>query len=379
MIMTIVYCIGALIKPGGTESVLVNKANYLAEHSSHKIHIIIAEQQGQPICFDISPKVTVHDMAISTYFGTKFNVKGLTFFYNAYVLRKVYQKLIDAISPDIISVLELGYDDLIIPKLKTKAIKIREIHSSDQAQKIIRGGTSLFSKDLLMMHWHNYLAKQYDTIVLLTEQDAQDRYYFKNKEVLPNCVTMPFDFQKDFQSKRVISVGRLDVFKNFADQIMVWRSVASSHPDWELHIYGDGPEKEKLQKLIIDLQLEKNVFLKGISKAIAQEYSTSAFFIFTSLAEGFGMVLVEAMQMQLPVIAYDCPCGPSAIIEDTANGFLIPLKNKKLLEEKILYLIGNPEQREIMANTALQSSQQYRPEIIMPKWIHLFERLITNR
>jgi glycosyltransferase involved in cell wall biosynthesis len=91
------------------------------------------------------------------------------------------------------------------------------------------------------------------------------------------------------------------------------------------------------------------------------------------------MVLVEAMQMQLPIIAYDCPCGPSAIIEDTANGFLIPLKNKKLLEEKILYLIGNPEQREIMANTALQSSQEYRPEVIMPKWIHLFERLITNR
>jgi glycosyltransferase involved in cell wall biosynthesis len=377
--MTIVYCIGALINRGGTESVLVNKANYLADHSTHTVHIVIAEQQDQPICYEISEKIIVHNMAITSYFKTKFNIKILTFFFNALLLRKVYQKLIDKIRPDIISVLELGYDDLIIPKLKTKAIKIRETHSSDRAQKIIRRGKRFFSKGLLMMYWHNYLANQYDTVVLLTERDAEDRSYFKKKEVLPNCVSMPIGFKNDFQSKRVISVGRLDVFKNFSDQIMVWSSVASVHPDWELHLYGDGPERESLQALILDLKLEKNVFLRGISKTIALEYSTSAFFIFTSLAEGFGMVLVEAMQMQLPVIAYDCHCGPASIIDDGINGFLIGIQDKKMLKQKILYLIENQEQREIMANNALQTSQMYRPEIIMPRWIHLFERLIDNQ
>lgn len=377
--MKIVYCIGALIKRGGTESVLVNKANYLAENTENEIHLIIAEQQNKPICYTLSSKIRVYDLRVTRYFSANFNVKGITFFYNAFILRKVYQVIIDAIQPDIISVLELGYDDLIIPKLKTKAVKIREMHSSDRAQKIIRSSSKLVSKEILMMHWHNYLARQYDIAVVLTQQDSDDRIFFKNKEVIPNCVSMPKDVVKIPKSKRVLSVGRLDIFKNFSDQIIVWREIANVYPDWELHIFGEGPEKDRLQKLILDLKLEKNVFLKGVSKAIVLEYSASSFFIFTSLAEGFGMVLVEAMQMQLTVIAYDCPCGPSDIIEEGKNGFLIPVQDRKLLKEKIIFLIENEAQREAMGHYAQMTSLRYRPETIMPQWISFFERLIAAK
>ena len=377
--MKIVYCIGALYQAGGTERVLVNKANYFAEFLHYEVHILIADQQSKPLCFAISPKVVVHDMSIGVYLKTKKVIKGFSFIQMVFSLRKIYQLKVAAIKPDVISVLELGYDDFIIPFLKTKAVKIREIHSSHEAQKKIKLQSGIFLKEVFLIRLQRYYINKYDAIVLLTQRDSVARTYFKHKCVIPNAVDFETGSYAKLENNRAISIGRLDQFKNFYDQLLVWSTVVKKHTGWTLHIYGEGAERTTLEKQIIQLKLQKHVFLEGVTPEVKEKLKESSLFLFTSVAEGFGMVIVEAMQMGLPVVSYDCPCGPSEIITSDNDGFLVPLHQVASFENHVLNLIQDLSLRKRIGNNAIDSSQRFTTENIIPQWVLLFEQLIAKK
>lgn len=381
--MKIIYCIGSLAKAGGVERVLINKANYLSNIDGFQVTILIAKQNNLPYCYPVNPKVQVIDVNIEV--GTSFfsRIPILGFWFNVWQLKKVYESIVNKIQPTIMINVERGYEDFIIPYLKSPRHTIRESHSSQMAVTLMDQGQRKWGWNHLKNQYFTYLyAKQlatYDSVILLTERDAQIRNLKNGKVAIPNIVTS-FNCEPNYDvtSKKVISVGRLDRFKNFKDQILVWKEIIKEYPDWTLHIYGDGVEKEKLQQLIETLHLEKHVFLEGVAKNIQDYYSASSFFIFTSLAEGFGMVIVEAMQMGLPVVSYDCPCGPSDIIEDGVDGFLVPLLDRTVLKEKILELVETPNLRVQMSQNAIEKSKNYLPEKIMPHWINLFQKVIHD-
>lgn len=377
--MKIIYCIGSLAKAGGVERVLINKANYLAEVVGYQVIILIAKQNDLPICYPVNAKVNVIDVNIEV--GTSFfsRIPILGFWYNVRQLKNVYESVVNEIKPNIIINVERGYEDFIIHSFRPVVRNIRESHLSMTAVKIKDNNSVSVFESVKKRYFTSLYAKQllkYDKVVLLTQQDAKDRKLPNGDVVIPNVISSfgkPQNY--DVKSRKVISVGRLDVYKNFKDQIVVWKEVIKVHPDWTLHIYGDGVEKEKLQQLIKSLHLENHVFLEGVAKNIQDYYSSSSFFIFTSLAEGFGMVLVEAMQMGLPVVSYDCPCGPTDIIEEGVDGFLVDLHDLITMEKRILYLIENSAARVAMSKQAQIKSKNYLPEAVMPKWISLFEEM----
>ncbi len=381
--MRLVYCIGSLGQKGGAERVLVNKANFLAD-IGYDVTILIAKQNKKAICYEVSENVKILDLDIEVSKSLSSKIPVLGFFLNIRKLKKIYKKIFFELNSDIILNIERGYEDFIIPKVCNNFITIREAHSSKAAVQVTDSGDCFFSIKHLSNKYYTYLykkqLKKYDKVVLLTKQDSIDRKYKNGDKVIPNLVSS-FDMNVtyNYQSKKVISVGRLDKYKNFKDQIIVWKAIAKSHPDWSLHIYGDGPEKTNLDNQIKDLKLENSVFLEGIKSNIEAQYANSSFFIFTSLAEGFGMVLVEAMQMGLPVISYNCPCGPAEIIEEAKDGFLIEISDLKTLEKKILFLIENENERKNMSANAIEKSTKFLPESIMPQWIDLFQELKNGK
>jgi glycosyltransferase involved in cell wall biosynthesis len=98
----------------------------------------------------------------------------------------------------------------------------------------------------------------------------------------------------------------------------------------------------------------------------------------TSHYEGFPMVLLEAMASGLPCIAYDCPCGPRAIIQNNENGFLIENGNIDAFVQKMQLLIEDDIMREQMGHNAKNSVSKYDLETIMQQWKLLFEELIEK-
>ena len=136
-----------------------------------------------------------------------------------------------------------------------------------------------------------------------------------------------------------MAAGRYAPQKGFDKLINAWSIVVQNHPDWKLYIYGDGELRDELQQLINRLQLQNSCFLEHTTSDIAAKYAESSIFVLSSVYEGFGMVITEAMSCGLPVVSFACPCGPKDIIQNDINGLLVEPDNIDQLAEKISILI----------------------------------------
>ena len=154
----------------------------------------------------------------------------------------------------------------------------------------------------------------------------------------------------------------------------IWRIVEKRHPDWRLDIYGEGADLEENREMI---PKGKNVFPHGQTLDILDRYKESSILILTSVYEPFGLVMPEAMSCGLPVVAFDCPYGPSEIISDGNDGFIIDCYDVEAFVNKLCLLIEDETLRKQMGQNAILSAKRFTKDIIIPQWISLFESLVV--
>ncbi len=379
--MKIVYCVGSLIRKGGMEKVLANKVNYFVDKLGYEVHIITQEQKGLPLCYDFDERVIFHDVEISKL--NKRIIKGYTFIKNIFALRKIYDVLFEEIEPDIIIVCERGYNDFVIPFTDKNIPKIREFHFAKEAVKI---HASLMSPKNRFRHLFTYkflfkMFNKYDYLVLLTNRDKKNGDYKTKTEVIANMneSSVPKE-TASLENKNVITVGSMhDDRKRFDVQINLWKEVVKKYPEWKLNIYGGGAGKKKLQSLIDHLNLNENVILHGSSNTMSKHYLDSSIFLFTSTAEGLPMVLIEALTYGIPCVSFDCPTGPSDIITNEVDGYVVEDGNIESLKEKLFILIEDAELRKNMGINAKKSAERYTTENIGKQWISLFRKIKNDK
>lgn len=202
-------------------------------------------------------------------------------------------------------------------------------------------------------------------------QEALKFYATLNSKsyLIPNIIGEPFESLPIANSKEniITYVGRLDKDKNVWELIEIFSKIDSK--DWKFQIIGNGPEFQNLQQQIESLQLNDKIDLKGEknSNEIADLLSRSKIFAFTSKKEAFALVLVEAMFAGNALLSYDCKYGPSDIISER-NGFLIPMHDKIQFQEKLQYLINNPEKLEELNQSSYEESSRWRKEERLKQW-----------
>lgn len=111
----------------------------------------------------------------------------------------------------------------------------------------------------------------------------------------------------------MLAMGRLAHEKGFDFLLNAYARLAEEYPDWDLWIWGDGPERATLEIQVTALGLAGRVFLPGRTKQPWDEMEKADIFVLPSRFEGFGMVMLEAMGLGTPVIAFDCPSGPREV------------------------------------------------------------------
>ncbi len=131
----------------------------------------------------------------------------------------------------------------------------------------------------------------------------------------------------DTLKKNIIAIGRLTKQKNFSFLIKSFHKISEKYNDFSLFILGDGEERDKLQKLIINKNLEKKVFLKGYQKNIDDFLKNSYCFVLTSLWEDPGFVLIEAAINNTLILSSDCETGPRELLENNVNSFVFNSNN----------------------------------------------------
>ena len=186
--------------------------------------------------------------------------------------------------------------------------------------------------------------------------------------------------EKPYQasSKKIISVGRLRPPKNFDRLLDVARVVMDRHPDWTWDIWGEGELRASLEAKIDRLNLRENVFLRGHTSRIYELYPEYSMIVMTSDYEGFPMTLLEGAAKGLPMISFDIPTGPSEIIRDGDNGYLIPDGELGEMADRIDQLINDAEKRQNMAEESRHTAELFRVEHIVKQWMSLFDEAETE-
>lgn len=377
--MKIVYCTDSVCYLGGIQRITIAKASALANIPDNEVWVVVTDNRRE-LVLPIDPKVHIVDLKVN-YFeddwkGRLYVLKGIM--YKRKLHKRRLEDALEQIQPDIVVATGTSEKNF-LPSIRvsSRPVFVREIHNYKYYRR--SAANNWFAKLLAIggdfidykLHIHAY-----DKIVVLTDEDKQTNWSNNSKVcVIPNPLTTTSDKRSTYQNKTVIAAGRLSYQKNFAALIRIWNTIHSHYPDWKLEIWGSGGCQEELTTQINEMHLEDCVFLKGYSADVISKMADSSIFVLSSVFEGWGLVIVEAMSVGLPIVAYQCPCGPKDIIAEGEDGFLVPVGDEQLFAQRLSELMDNISLREKMGHNAIRKSEIYHIEHIAQSWMKLFAEL----
>ena len=379
--MRIVYVIDSLASKGGAERILSDKMNYMTTHYGYEVYVITCYQdiKTMPNVYYLSDKVKQVNLNIPYYSHYKYGYpKRLWVKWQFHrQLCKQLKQTVQRIDPDIL--IGLGYFQAdVVTGIPCRAKKIVESHEARVFTMSNHGlSRSLLSRLFMRFYKTRYfrnVERQADVMVTLTKGDAKEWRNAKRVEVIPNFTVMPMSHTSNCESKRVIAVGRLEWQKGFDRLIDAWALIEGSHKDWHLDIFGSGTLEGDLNTRIAQKQLNA-VTIHPFTQEIANEYAASSIFALSSRFEGFGLVLLEAMQCGVPCVTFDCPFGPSDIVLNGECGYVVPNGNIGQFAQNLASLMDNDELRQRFAEAAVERAREFNADIIMEQWKQLLASL----
>lgn len=209
--------------------------------------------------------------------------------------------------------------------------------------------------------------------------DMNRLYPFNQSKIyeIPNPIVIDktFCLENNWKGNTFLYVGRItQAQKRFKDVLIIWSKLQDLLPNWKLDILGDGPEKNDFIKMANDMGLKRITF-HGFLDPV-EFYKRSRCLLMTSNFEGFGMVLVEAMQYGCVPFAYNSFESLTDVIDNGYNGFIIPPFNTgKYAEYLYQYAISSKDYKKKFEESAIAKSKTFDIGIIWGKWRDLFRKL----
>lgn len=376
--MKLLYCIAGTYNSGGMERVLANKANYLVQHG-YEVVIVTTDQRGAAPFFALDSRIRCIDLAVNyeENNGKSFFNKLVKYPYKQYAHRRRLRKVLLEEKPDI-TISMYCNEASFLAGIRDGSKKVLEIHFS-KFKRLQYARTGLWG---LVDRWRTRnderLVQRYDKFVVLTEEDRGYWGNLPNIMVIPNARTFTPTRRSALDKKRVIAIGRYSPQKGFDRLIAAWNMVAERHPEWDLDIVGGGELKEALQAQIRTLGLEQKIHLVPPTSDIESIYTAASIYVMSSRYEGLPMVLLEAQAFGLPIVSFQCKCGPLDVIEDGKTGFLIKDGDIQELANGIIRLIEDSTLRVKMGQAGRTASNRYDESCIMGVWCDLFSSLLMQ-
>jgi glycosyltransferase involved in cell wall biosynthesis len=184
----------------------------------------------------------------------------------------------------------------------------------------------------------------------------------------------------DFNKNWLICMGRLTEQKGFDLLLQAYSKIASKYPDWQLLILGKGELLEQLEQMKDDLGLSsQQVVFTGALKNPFAVLQKAKIFVMASRNEGFPMAHGEALACGLPVIATDCPSGPSEMIRHDVDGLLVPNQNVTALARAMESIMSDEQKRQQLAAKAPEVLERFGLEAIVAEWEALIQKLMEKK
>jgi glycosyltransferase involved in cell wall biosynthesis len=359
------------------------KANFFAESLGYDVSIILTEGYGMPPFFPLSEKVHVINLNLGfeELWEKPFWVKVLLYLKKQYRYKKRLRAELIRISPDI-TISTLRREINFINGIDDGSVKIGELHLSRADFR----GSSSGNPNVLSKWFHAWWRRRavaslrkLGKFVTLTDKAMLEWPELSNTVMIPDPLALDVKvLSTQQQSKRVIAIGRYAYEKGYDLLLRAWALVEKRYPDWSLEVFGMG-NRQPYEQLLAELNLNpEKCRLHGALSDVKIEYQNGSLLVLPSRTEGFGLVLLEAMAFGIPVVAFDCGSGPSSIISDGENGFLVQLFDIRVFAERMMQLMEDDGLRRTMGNNGIQKARQYTIDKIGLQWKQLFDDLMQN-
>ncbi len=174
--------------------------------------------------------------------------------------------------------------------------------------------------------------------------------------------------ERDEPDGRIVALGRLVPAKGFDLLLRAFATVLAAEPSARLEIWGEGPDRRRLEGLRRELGIADAVELPGETRSPATALARGCVFVLASRHEGFPNVLLEAMAQGIAVVAFDCRHGPAEIIRDGVDGTLVAAGDVTALAAAILELLTDPARRVRLGSRAVEVRDRFALERIGPMW-----------
>lgn len=135
---------------------------------------------------------------------------------------------------------------------------------------------------------------------------------------------------------KIVAAGRLTQQKNYPLLIQVAEQLKNKEFDFSIDIFGEGELENELEQMILHKHLKEHVQLRGFVPNLSEMLENYDLFLMTSSWEGFGNVLVEALESGLKVISTDCPSGPREVLGNGRFGIIVPVNDAGAIVDVIL-------------------------------------------
>ena len=359
--MRIVFVSGNLFD-GGAQRVISVVSNELAE-KGHEVALLLFSRNEKE--YSINEKIKVFSLA------DKFeDYKNISEFKRIKLIRNILK----GFKPDVaVGFIEGGYGLY----LSSFGLKFKKVSSARINPKYI------IEEKGLRAYINKLWFKNSNLIILQTESQEKfaPKSWLKKSVVIANPVSeKALNNQVVYNDTctNIVMAGRLSKQKNYSMAFDAMKTLIKDYPEIKLNVFGQGELQEELLAEIEEKGLQNNVFLKGWTTNTVKEYCEHDIYLMTSNFEGMPNSLMEAMAVGLPCISTDCETGPSDLIDDGINGFLVGVNNAIELAEKIKKIIEMPKEKRVeMGKLAKRKMQEeFNNQAIATKWEQAFENLI---
>jgi GalNAc-alpha-(1->4)-GalNAc-alpha-(1->3)-diNAcBac-PP-undecaprenol alpha-1,4-N-acetyl-D-galactosaminyltransferase len=347
------------MRNGGAERVMSILVNFFSE--KYEVHLIVYSET--PSFYQLNKNVIIHHVFNENING-KFDLikKHFTAFFFLKKICKTY---------DIKCLISFTTFVNCISIILGKVLKIPVLISE-------RYEPLYYNPGRLNRFFRKHLYKYASEIILQTAQ--VEKSFTKlgvklpiNKKIIFNPIDQSFIRNSEVQKEKIIlSIGRLSDEKGHH---LLLKSFANLNlKDWKLQIIGDGVNKKQLISIASNLGISNSVMFLGKKKDVINYLNRCSIFVLPSKTEGFPNVLCEAMATGCAVVSFDCPNGPSELIQNNLNGLLVENGNIEELSKAILSLVNDENKRNKFGINASDIHKVLDKSIICSEWGEIIEK-----
>lgn len=387
--MRITFLVRTVWGIGGTIRTTINTAEALAERG-HDVRIVSCVRNKAAPDFPIDPRV-----AVTSLWDVRSPADGGESLSLADAYRARRPSYLDADEVNNMKESSRLFDRRVkrfFEQVDTDVLVTTQVTLNLYAAEYARPGTVVVAQEHLFLDNYRPAVRRrilgaygrLAAVVTITEADARayrealgDRSDLVT--VIPNSVPANAHGPSPLTGPVIMAAGRLTSMKGFNLLVEAFGEIAHRYPDWSVRLYGRGPERKRLQRLIGEYGLRGRIKLMGPVSPLDQAWHEASIAAVTSHYESFGLILVEAMAAGMPVVSTAVKQGPIELVDHEVNGLLVASKNVEQLSAALERLMDDPALRRKLADGGRATARAYEPDQVVLRHERLFERLVGNR